>query len=332
VDTASSQPGDLALSLESASLAAGASDAVRNTADDGLDSLREGLAEELWLKAEEPACGITQMEFSLALAAVGKKCNHGLHPQASPDIAQKEEFYRSLRLQDLALAQGCALGRDAAWQRFLGLYRSSITQAAIAITRSSTLGNDLADSLYPELFGLKEKDGQRVSPLASYSGRGSLLAWLRTTLAQRHFDHHRRTHRETPLEALDVPATAPAVTPQQEELTLLSGAVARTLKALGAEDRFLLSSYFLDRHTLMDIARLLNVHEATISRRLRRLVDEVHKQLLSNLQGAGLSERKAKEALGADPRDIEINLRRLLQSSQTQAFQDQTKQSKLDSQ
>lgn len=331
MDAASSQPGDLALSLESASLLSSATVTAESAAA-GPEALPEPLAEELWLEAEGQACGITRVEFSAALSAIGKKCNHGLHPQAHPDAAQTEAFYRALRLPDLALAQACALGREAGWERFMGLYRVPVTKAAIAITRSSTLGNDLADSLYSELFGLKEKDGQRISPLASYSGRGSLISWLRTTLAQRHCDHHRRTHRETPLETIDVPAATTAVSPQQDELNLLSGAVARTLKALEPEDRFLLCSYFLDRHTLMDIARLLKVHEATISRRLRRLVDEVHKGLLANLQSASLSEREAQETMGADPRDLEINLRRLLQTSQTRTFPDQAQQSKLDSQ
>jgi RNA polymerase sigma-70 factor, ECF subfamily len=332
VDAASSQPGDLALALDSASLAPTATEIELTPISAVQEEIPEGLVAELWLKAEGSVCGITQIEFGVALAAVGKKYNCGLPAGTAPAPGQKQEFYHSLRLQDLALSQGCALGRDVAWQRFLSLYRASITQAAIAISKSSTLGNDLADSLYSELFGLKEKDGQRVSPLASYSGRGSLLSWLRTTLAQRHFDHHRRTHRETPLETLDIPAAASPNTPLPAEINLLGGAVARTLKALEPEDRFLLSSYYLDRHTLLEIARLLRVHEATISRRLKRLVGELHNQLLMNLQSAGLSEGEAQEALGADPRDIEINLHRLLQTSQAGAFTDKTNQIASDTQ
>jgi RNA polymerase sigma-70 factor (ECF subfamily) len=335
VDSASSQPGDLVLSLESASPASSAPEVTVNAAVvyEAIrvhEAIPEALAEELWFLAEGRECGMTQMEFSAALVAVGKKCNHGLAAPALPDSLQREAFYRALRLPDFALAQACALGREAAWQRFLALYRGPVTQSAIAITKSSSLGNDLADSLYSELFGLKDRDGYRISPLASYSGRGSLLSWLRSTLAQRHFDHHRRTHREAPLETVDVPAAASTPTPLPEELSLLSGAVARTLKALDSDDCFLLSSYYLDRHTLLDIARLLKVHEATISRRLKRLIGELHKQLLMNLRAAGLSERKAQETLGADPRDIEINLRRLLQTSRAGAFTEQAKQIDLD--
>ena len=319
VDTASSQPGDLVLPLP----------AAEQTRDDVapaplVPGLPAALGQELWASAEAAACDLTVEEFGVALAAVGAKFNYGVPPAPHPDAAEKIAFLRALRLNELALAHACALGREAAWQRFLNLYRAPLTQAAIAISGSATLGHDLADSLYSELYGLREHDGERRSPLASYSGRGSLLGWLRTTLAQRHIDHHRRTHRETPLDALDVPAPAAIASPLSGELQNLTDAVAQTLQALPSEDRFLLSSYFLDRQTLLQIARILHVHEATISRRLKRLVADLRKQLLHNLQSGGLSRRAADEALGTDPRDVEINLRTLLQTSQTNSFFDKT--------
>lgn len=319
VDTASSQPGDLVLPLPTAEQSReGAAPAPL------LSGLPAAVGEELWTCAEGASCDLTVEEFSVALAAVGAKFNYGLPPSAHPDAAEKIAFLRGLRLNELALACACALGREAAWQRFLVLYRAPLTQAAIAITGSATLGHDLADSLYSELYGLREHEGERHSPLASYSGRGSLLGWLRTTLAQRHVDHHRRTHRETPLDTLDVAAPASSAASISGELQHLTHAVAQTLQALPSEDRFLLSSYFLDRQTLLQVARVLHVHEATISRRLRRLVADLRKQLLHNLQSGGLSKRAAEEALGTDPRDVEINLRTLLQTSQTNSFFDKT--------
>jgi RNA polymerase sigma-70 factor (ECF subfamily) len=64
------------------------------------------------------------------------------------------------------------------------------------------------------------------------------------------------------------------------------------------------------------------VHETTISRKLRRVIDDLRKQLFRNLRRAGLSRRAAEEALGADPRDLDINLKKLLQNSQSDAFQE----------
>jgi RNA polymerase sigma-70 factor (ECF subfamily) len=45
--------------------------------------------------------------------------------------------------------------------------------------------------------------------------------------------------------------------------------------------------------------------------------------VLRNLQRGGLSRREAEEAMGADPRDLEVNLKKLLQYSQTEAFKEQ---------
>src|SRR3984893_3645965 len=227
VDTASSQPGDLVLPIQTAgkSTAISAPGAV----------LEPDLVQELWLAAEGAECGLTCEEFGSVLTSIGEKVNYGLAAGNSPDPAQRATFLRSLHLSELALAHSCVLGRDAAWQRFLNSYRSSLTQAAIAITGSATVGHELADSLYAELYGLRELDGQRRSPLASYSGRGSLLGWLRTTLAQRHVDHHRRTHRESPLDTLDAPALPPGPTPVAAELTDLARAITSTLESLSAE-------------------------------------------------------------------------------------------------
>jgi RNA polymerase sigma-70 factor (ECF subfamily) len=280
------------------------------------------LLDELWLKAEAETLGLTQPEFGVILAAVGAKTNHGLPPGTSASAGQKAAFFRSLRLPDLALAHACALGREPAWERFVGLYRAALVRAAQGITGSASLGEDLADSLYAELYGLREVEGQRKSPLASFTGRGSLLGWLRTTLAQRYTDHHRRTHREAPLEDFDAPTPAPPP-PIPVENTVLTAAVARTLSELDPEDRFLLAAYYLDRMTLLQIARTINVHEATISRRLKRLLEGLRIRLLKNLCAGGLNKAAALESLGTDPRDIEINLRALLQTSQTGAFNEQ---------
>ena len=224
-----------------------------------------------------------------------ERVNYGLAAGNSADAAQRATFCRSLHLSELALAHACVLGREAAWQRFLSLYRSPLTQAAIAITGSATIGHELADSLYAELYGLRELDGQRRSPLASYSGRGSLLGWLRTTLAQRHVDHHRRTRREAPLDSVDVPAAEISTPPASTELLRLSEAVRRSLQTLAPEDRFVLSAYFLDRQSLLGISQVIRVHEATVSRRLKRLVTDLRKQLIHNLQSGGLSKRASEE-------------------------------------
>jgi RNA polymerase sigma-70 factor (ECF subfamily) len=99
-----------------------------------------------------------------------------------------------------------------------------------------------------------------------------------------------------------------------------------TLSGASAEERFLLSAYYLDQHTLEEISGVLRVHVATVSRKLKRATDRLRKQLLRTLVAQGLSRRAAEEALGSDPRDIEINLRKLLQNSEDAPIPDKEEQ------
>lgn len=290
------------------------------------------LLEELWRACDAHTYSLTRAEFSAVLLRIWNAHGQGsaveLPAGTIPSLQQQAEFFRGLKISDLVLAQACAMGNERAWERFLALYREPLRRAAIAITGSATLGSDLADQLYAELYGLTTRDGERRCPLESYRGRGSLIGWLRTTLAQRHVDHHRRTHREQPLEDFDGTAKfeAAAVDPTSErpasELTVLARAIEVALGRMQAEEHFLLAAYYLDERTLFEIGQVLHVHEATVSRRLRRIVDDLRKQVLKTLQSFGLSRRAAEEALGADPRDLDINLKKLLQSSQLHAFQD----------
>jgi RNA polymerase sigma-70 factor (ECF subfamily) len=294
------------------------------------------LLEELWLECGAEAYGLSRAEFDKTLFRVGATQGYGLGRDASdlaphpiPSRQQQAVFFRGIKLSDLVLAQACASGNERAWEHFLALYQQPLVRAAIAITGSASLGRDLADQLYAELYGLTMHDGERRCPLDSYRGRGSLIGWLRTTLAQRHVDHHRRTHREQPLEEMEgyeAPALNIEPAKVDVDLVVLARAIEGALAQRDAEERFLLAAYYLDGRTLLQVARVLHVHEATVSRKLRRVVDDLRKQVLKNLQCFGLSRRAAEEALGTDPRDLDMNLKKLLQYSQSDAFQDKAAQ------
>ena len=276
--------------------------------------LPEKLEEELWRVADAELLEVSKAEFADALETIGAKDNFGLEPGKQANERQRETFWRALHLEELAIARGCALGRESAWRRFLAQYREPLGRAAVEMTGSAALGDELAGALYSELFGLTEREGKRWSPLLRYSGRGSLMGWLRAILAQRRVNQYRKTGRETELGEIE-PAAAVSEQIEPERLEDLRVALKITLGEASAEERFLLSAYYLDQHTLHEMSRVLRVHEATISRKLKRATERLRKQLLRTLRARGLSRRAAEEALGADPRDLDINLRRLLQKS-----------------
>ena len=312
MDAAPIQPVDETLPVESAA---------------GLATVRTTLLDQLWNQCGAGEWGLEREEFDRIVLLAGIAQNFGLGPGTTSTGEQQAAFFAGVKLADLVLAKACAAGHERAWEHFMALYSQPLTRAAVAISGSETVGKDLADALYAELYGLTTREGERKCPLDSYLGRGSLLGWLRTTLAQRFVDHYRRTYREESLEegtaeVADAPLLDRPIPPEHALLSTLTGAVQAALRNQGVEERFLLAAYYIDGRTLAEIGKLLAVHEATISRRLRRATAAVRKQLLRNLEGSGMSRRAAEEALGTDPRDLDLKMdvKKLLQSSTMEPF------------
>ena len=287
--------------------------------------LPEMLGEELWRASGAELVEVSKAEFAGALETIGARENFGLDPEKQANERQRETFWRALHLEELAIARGCALGRESAWRRFLAQYQEPLNRAAVEMTGSAALGEELASALYSELFGLTEREGQRWSPLLRYSGRGSLMGWLRAILAQRRVNQYRKIGRETALGEIE-PAAAVSEQLELERLEDLRVAIKLTLSKASAEERFLLSAYYLDQHTLHEMSRILRVHEATVSRKLKRATEHLRKHLLRTLRARGLSRRGAEEALGTDPRDVDVNLRKLLQKSEGDTIPDKEDQ------
>ena len=146
------------------------------------------------------------------------------------------------------------------------------------------------------------------------------MGWLRTVIAQRHVDHLRRHKRDEPLGEFDRAVPEVEQGPAAPELTQLEKAVESAIAECDAEERLILAAYYMDGRRLLEIAGVLNVHEATVSRKLKRACEEIRKRVVKNLQSLGMSRRAADEALGADPRDLDVNVKKLLQCSQLSTF------------
>lgn len=274
-------------------------------------------------------------EFFADLYAKSRAAEFGLVPEQFlellKDIASKhaagaklEAYCLTLRIEDLVLARTCAAGNERAWEVFLQRFREKLYDVARQITREDSSGRELADCIYAELYGTKIRGEERVSKLSFYNGRGSLDGWLRTVLAQEYVNTYRKQRRLVSLDEESEEGLQFAA-PVREDTSPADPALARAtddaLKALSAEDRFVLSSYFLDNRRLADIARTLSVHESTISRKVEKLTKNLRKQVLKNLTKLGLSRRQAEEALTADIGDVGLDVRAsLAQDSRPRAF------------
>ena len=273
------------------------------------------LLAELHAKAGCDRVGLTRESFSTILVEVGTK-------YGTKSEGETRSFLLSLRVDELALARACAAGENSAWEIFLTRYREKLYLSALRIAREDSAARELADTLYADLYGTTTRDGQRVSKLASYTGRGSLEGWLRTVLAQEYVNRYRRTKRLVSLEEESeegIQFRAPDPEPVTAADTRLSRATDQALAELPAEDRTVLSAYYLDGRTLAEIARMLGVHESTISRKLDKLAKSLRKQIVAALTKGGMSGRQAEEALEVDVRDLQVDIRRSLAQETTPA-------------
>jgi RNA polymerase sigma-70 factor (ECF subfamily) len=274
---------------------------------------------ELHSKSGCEKIGMARESFAAILCDVATK-----YLPAENTEAEACAFLLTLRVEELALARACAAGNNSAWELFLTRYREKLYLSALRIAREDSAARDLADSLYAELYGTTTRDGERVSKLASFTGRGSLEGWLRTVLAQEFVNRYRRTRRLVSLEEEGEDGAqfaAPEPEPILSSDSRLESATDAALAALDSEDRMVLAAYYLDGRTLGDIARVLGVHESTISRKVDKLAKSLRKKIVAGMIQQGMARRQAEEALEVDVRDLRVDIRRsLAQDSPAAAF------------
>lgn len=274
---------------------------------------------DLFEKSSGHRYGLNEADFRCILEQVATKYLPGA-PQP-----QREQLWRELKLEELALARACAAGHERAWLAFLTRYREKLYDIARGITKEDSQARDLADSIYGDLYGTAERDGCRVSRLNFYMGRGSLEGWLRTVVAQEFVNRYRKRKRLVSLEEQTeegVQFSAADPDPTQAPDSRLGAAVDDALGQLAAEDRLVLAAYYLDDRTLTEIGRLVGVHESTVSRRLEKLLKGLRKQVMAGLVARGMNRGQAEEALEADVRYLHVDVSRKLQENRPAAFQE----------
>ncbi len=213
-----------------------------------------------------------------------------------------KEFFDALNADDLCLIIACEKGVETAWNDLVKNFDSTVKSAARKITSNAEDAEDLASSIWAELYGLKkDSSGKLKTKLAYYSGRGSLAGWLRAVVAQLAVDQFRKDSRfvqveesrefenlaQNAAEKHDESAggivhkseTPEEVFSAKESQTDVSNALREAISNLAAEDRLILKLYYFDSVKLKDIGAALGFHEATASRKLARVQSEIRKSV-----------------------------------------------------
>ncbi|MGB0035997.1 MAG: sigma-70 family RNA polymerase sigma factor [Candidatus Acidiferrales bacterium] len=258
------------------------------------------LAERLFAKAAPPSdWKLTLDQFHATLERSVARRFSSASPGKHVDAKSVSAYLETLNLADLALACACSAGSAPAWDHFIAQHRPELYRAARAIAGESG-ARELADSVYADLYGLRESEGKRKSLFDYFHGRSRLTTWLRAILSQRHVDEFRRTRRT---ESLDEPDSsgepaelpAPSASPDPERnkyLVMMQATLTSVLEALEPRDRLRLAYYYVEELTLAEIGKLLREHEATVSRKL----DRTRRDVRHSVEAALREEKKLSEA------------------------------------
>jgi RNA polymerase sigma-70 factor len=256
------------------------------------------LAGELHAEAKCARWGLSQEAFAGGLRRSAAKRFGG----AQSDPGEVETYLRSLHLEDLALACACSEGLEKGWEFFIAHFRQDLRRAASAMLRGSGRADDaraeeLADSLYAELYGVRSAaDGRRKSLFEYFHGRSKLSTWLRAVLAQKQVDIFRMSGRTVSLDA-EIDGEAPRELsirtesvpaepdPDREKyLGRFDRALSAAMASLTPRERMILACYYVDQLTLAEIGRLLREHESTVSRHLDRVRGALRESVSQALQ------------------------------------------------
>jgi RNA polymerase sigma factor (sigma-70 family) len=248
----------------------------------------EACVDSLYADCLFSAWGLTRSQFTVAVErSVAKRfaefpCNHD----------SLKEYLATLHADDLALATACMNGSETAWEYFVKTYRNYLRAAAGIITKGGKSGADaqeLADSLFAELFGLVDGKRGEASLFRYFHGRSSLKTWLRTVLAQRHIDRIRQSRRwqsferedgeERNLPPAQVVSTSSLDPHRADYLRRFLLALNLCMRNLEPIDRKRLELYYAREKTLAEIGRLLGEHESSVSRHLERARRELRSKI-----------------------------------------------------
>jgi RNA polymerase sigma-70 factor (ECF subfamily) len=238
---------------------------------------------------------LTAQTLTKRLRSVTEK--YVLRHDPAAEATAIDAFLDGLHADELCLVMACERGDQTAWTDLFEGFSATVRSAARAASSNEAMADDLAQSIWAELHGLKAReDGTAAGKLAYYSGAGSLGGWLRAVVGQLAIDQHRKqsrivqTEEDSELDRLVLSEAEPDGTFQSaaspEDLLAGNLAAADVEKALGQamgeladEDRLLMKLYYFEGLRLREAGAVLGVHEATASRRLTRIHGEVRQRV-----------------------------------------------------
>lgn len=256
-----------------------------------------------------------------------------LKDDANTERHEVSAFIDELRADDLCLILACEHGDENAWEDLVANFDATVKSAARKISANSEDAEDLASSIWAELYGLRQDaEGNKKSKLAYYSGRGSLAGWLRAVCSQLAIDQFRKQSKFVQIEetrefenlaeessnhsgndqVLHHTASPEDLLTDKRTSEDVTKALSAAIATLADEDRLIVKLYYFDDLKLKDIAATFGYHEATASRKLVRIQNDIRKAVEKELRKAhGWSETEVKRHLAETAAKLGLSLEKM---------------------
>lgn len=222
------------------------------------------------------------------------------------------EFARALHLDDLYLATACVQQDETAWAE-CGREHFEFMRDFAGRFLPRDAAREVTDMVIADLW-------QR-GKLARYEGRSTLRTWLGAVTAHAALNAAKTQGRShdaqnppgpRPLDRVD----ALRRPEQKEAARLLSAMVQDAVSSLSDEDRLLLLFHYEQELSLDRIGALLHTSKATLSRRLKRIREQL-RQTLEGLARERYGSTTSDVRRALDLADVEFDLSVLLKGTRS---------------
>jgi RNA polymerase sigma-70 factor len=254
--------------------------------------------QEAWLKGRSVHgdLGLDRISFESRVGQVIEK--HTLPTR----LPIEDTHGRGLHVPDLYLTAACAQRTEPAWSRFGDLYRHRIQGLCQWIWRDISASADAAQDVFIDLY-MPDRNGE--CRIGSYDGMSSLTRWLRTIVMNRWLNHRKRgAGKSRSLDIVPDPVDTSAfgrietmfAVRRYEPLAAL--ALSHACECLTIDERLVMLWRFEQNLRLGEIARLLGVHQSTVTRQMDRAMARVRVEMVRQLTDRyGLSENAVRDCL-----------------------------------
>ncbi|HXN22178.1 MAG TPA: sigma-70 family RNA polymerase sigma factor [Candidatus Dormibacteraeota bacterium] len=286
---------------------------------------------QIYISAAADRWGVTRAAFAEALCHSAAKRFGDIVPSPTDVASYLESLHLKDLALACGCSQGNPQAWEYFFQNYREVLYASARAIVGRTAVNQAKARDLADSLYAELYGGNLRpdagaDGARHSLFLYFHGRSKLSTWLHAVLAQRHVNALRAGQRTESLDATEPSASAAGArdrtaggtlgtSPDGTHRALARASVARfvapdldrervvllmqetlvaTFSALPPRDRLRLALYYLQDLTLAQVGRILGEHEATVSRHLERVRNDVRSGVEKWLRGKSLSDAEIR--------------------------------------